>query len=394
MLKKDKEELSVYIQKIAKQLSINKNFKMDLIDTLKNRIEMNKLTSLFNTKEDEIVLLNEKDVYWVTKFILNNKSKYDLALNVKIEDYYTDLEINECELHFIKITEEKEDMFILENVVRVNDGEFLCWKAEYQVIADSYNKGILTYNFQTQRQAVYKDIGIAIVQKPREYKKSILEIEKAIVDGTFIPNMITWNILNTYNNDENDIFEYDEENQRMIIFLNKKSRINIIDGFHRTRGITRAIEKNPNAQGHMQIKIFNYDILKAQQFILQENKSNRLEEEKQKTLEQSNEMIVSKMINDYGNKNINAVFGMLSESTEEVFKFNSKFCLLSSISEVLEDCVVLKKRSDNKKVMNHLVKSFNSFIEMADYAFEDISLEQSRSEYVLTYNNFFILLTY
>ena len=90
-----------------------------------------------------------------------------------------------------------------------------------------------------------------------------------MIDGSFITNTITFNVLK----DGNDNIEYNPDNMSLII--GKESEIDIVDGFHRSYAILKALITKPNLNKNWEVRIVNWDIDKAQRFIYQESLQTR-----------------------------------------------------------------------------------------------------------------------
>ena len=388
MLKKDKQDLSAYIQKTIKQLATNKKIKVDMINTLKNRVSINKLSDLFLFKEDEYVLLNSSEIYWVTKYLINNKSKFDYIFNVSLEEYFTDKEQSEAELYIIITNEDEEDFLILDNVIKVSDTEYVCTDISYQTIKKFYDTGIINYSFDMQRESTVVNLGVGTIKKPTIYRRNVEKIKEKMKANKFYSNMLTWNILATGEEE----FIYESETNRMAFY--KNSPVFLIDGMHRTIAITELLEEDPNAEGHMQIKIWNIDVFKAQEFIEQETQGTPISEERRKSLQQNKFMTIAKMINTNGNEDTNVMYNKITDNEDEINKYHTKYCFYSVITNVLEEKFedILNKPADNRKTADYLIDFFNEYTAIMEDEFENI--ETSRKYNVATYNNMFIMMTY
>ena len=75
--KKDKSTLSSFIQKVIKDMAYNKKFKNDLLNFTKDRIPVGKTNTILNSRKDDISFLNDNDVYWYAKFLINGFSQYE-----------------------------------------------------------------------------------------------------------------------------------------------------------------------------------------------------------------------------------------------------------------------------------------------------------------------------
>ena len=179
------------------------------------------------------------------------------------EKFFTEKEIKEYK-QFNKEGAKSREKFPLtfKGVKKISD-DYYRLDSSIETIKDWAERKLFTYNFDTQRNAKVKD-GILM---PSINKKSVQEIAERIQEGRFHSNHLTFNLLS---NGEEE-FKYDSKNRVLTIY---NGEMNIIDGFHRVLGILRALSENPESTYVTGINITNFDIDKARDFIVQENKQN------------------------------------------------------------------------------------------------------------------------
>lgn len=348
----------------------------NLLSTLFNRVPSNKIIDIVKGVK---VHLDSNELYWLGK----NLEK--LGYRTDYIKYFTEQEVSEAENHLINqgINNKKMNEVIIENVIQLRDDEYLIPKMTYKTIAELYQRGVNTYNYDTQREATLIDTGIGLVLSPTVYKESTSAMVEEMINGNFFDNTITWNILAT----GQEKFDFDGKSKLKFI-KDKGSDMNIIDGYHRTLAIIEALNRKPElADEFMQVKILNYDVNKASRYIYQETKGTSFSEEKKKSISQNNYSKAVEYLNRSGNSMLR---NKISVIDDEVFKYKDKYVMFSTIADTLssiyKDFANVGMQSEINNFNRHMEKIFNNIITYFDNDFNNIKIEKS----IFTNNSMFI----
>jgi hypothetical protein len=398
--KKNKDLLSSLVQKIMKNMmhtDLDKKFRMDVLEKTRDRIVPNKIISILNTSEDDFIKLYETDIYWLAKYIQTNADKYgyygyisaDFDDTIDVNKYFTSEEKFSAE-SFVLVKEDIKKSFKLENVRKLSDDMWICDIFPYGKAKEGLDSAFLKYNFDTQREAQVSNIGIDIVKTPTIYNENIAEMKELMKDKSFESNMVTVNILET---GEEEFF-FNKDTGVMEFF----TPVNIVDGYHRIEASRQAVNEKPAVSDQFLIlKIVHYNAQKAQRrVVLQESKGSRISTVKQKSLEPKESIQVVKRLNEEGSRKINVMFDMISDNLDEVFKVENKYCLVTAISEVIDETYgsYLDKPSDISKISAYLLDFFNEIASNFERDFFEMSINESRDQSSILHNNMFSLLTY
>jgi hypothetical protein len=208
---------------------------------------------------------------------------------IKPEDYFFDEEIETAKKPK-KQFELKKDYVEIEDIKQVADDQWITTMT-YKQVAELYSIGKVRYNKDTQRNTVFKEYGDKIIEAININKGSVKEIKELMLQGLFIPNTLTFNILMT----GKEKFEPDNRNKSMRVYDN----LDIIDGYHRSLAGIEAVAENPNIEGTFEIRITNFNIEKCHRFIVQEDKKNKIDKRYIQTLTVENlENKIVKLINE------------------------------------------------------------------------------------------------
>lgn len=272
-----------------------------------------------------------------------------------LERYFTDTEIKNIKIY--KKTREKEDNYIyLENVIQVNEKQFIAPKVSYHDIKKWYENYLITYNFATQREKTTKNIGGRIIESITLNANSIKNIKQKMLEGKFTSNMITLNIRNIWGDEH---FVYDEQEKTLLITPDENTFVDIIDGMHRCAAIIKALQENPNLEGYMVVNVLHYTEEEAQGFIWQEDQRNPINRNFIKIFNPDNlEIKLTKEINNEGNSNTNEMYNKIAIDNKEV-KYTDKYITAENLSFVLKNLFRIENARDARKVKNKIIDGMN-----------------------------------
>lgn len=284
--------------------------------------------------------------------------------------YFTENEI--LVINNYKTTKKENAKFpvIFEDIKQLNDNQWYTHLTAQQ-ISELYAKRIITYNSETQRQLKTVVKNDKIITKIDINKKSVQEIKQRILDGKFISNFITINIL------ENGMEEFYFTNDNLKIMAGELS---IIDGFHRSLAIIEAIQENPNLEFNIGVVITHFDKEVAQRFIVQEDQRNKINSKYIKSLDAERKSnIIVKKINESSNSYLKG------KITTDSYKLKTKQALI--MFDVLSDSIDLVfKPKENIDIINYskyIIDGLNLIIEDNTKLLEECKYEKLWISYIV-----------
>lgn len=374
-MKKDRSILEDALIIVLSEYNLDKKvFYLIKNDLSEKGVSIGRTKGIFN-KTIPLQTLDLPMLYWFTKSLYKATNENIIS----ITKFFTDIEEKEFKDYKVQHGRDidlKEGKLILENVTQVTDDQWttvLTFKQIYEL----YEHNLIKYNSKTQRNLKTKSIDNNILEKININKRSVNEIRDSILQGLFIPNTITLNLLKT---GEEEVV-YNDKNR--IIELN--GEIDIIDGFHRSLAIIEAVRENKNIHGGMIISLVNIDIEKAQYYIVQEDKRNKINKDHIRYLSQENlENQIVKILNE------NIKSELRGKITTDLisFKKNNAFVLFSTLAEAIKLEYEIKNQRESRKIAEFLIEFFNEVVGIFYDEFQDI--EKSRRNSIVTYSNTFI----
>lgn len=308
------------------------------------------------------------------EYILGARDLYDLDENIlfyllnAVNDihpgtfdaskYFSNLEIRKFSNAKYEFVTEEKYPYIIEGVTEVAADQWVT-VMNLDVIKDMYDKQLLIYNPNTQRELKKKIRNGEVYYTINICKASVNDIKNDLLSGIFVPNDLSFNL-----NLDNPDIEYEVDENRIII---TNGQLDIIDGFHRFKGAMLAKKENTELQFSFVINIMNFDERKACSFIDQENKRNKISTTYTRSLNANNPTrIIVDRINTSPNSLMRGLIG--KEGTNVVS--------LTDIFELIDITYNTKNmtRSDLLKTANHIVKVINMCIENDEKYLEKMSI--------------------
>ncbi len=130
---------------------------------------------------------------------------------------------------------------------------------------------LINYNENAQRTLKHIVKGKSETWQPALNKKQVANIKQSLLEEKYIPDTITLNIP-----DENGIeFEYDKEKLELTVY--HINHFDITDGYHRYIAMRQAVAEDPVvADKVIELRLTNFSISKAAQFIWQEDQKTHM----------------------------------------------------------------------------------------------------------------------
>lgn len=349
------DELLIILGEFNRTGLVKELTKSNLLDEYINKIVLTKTLNLnipFNN-------LSISELYHICRLINNFKPA------IKIDEYFTDQEMTQAIENKNNIKMESDSKMIIENVLYTKNNNEESWVATvtYKQIYEWMKTGKLIYNMQTQRQGVLKKIKNEMIIIPYINDKSVEEISEAMLRNEFYSNMISFNVTPDYNHR----IEYNSV-EKILVIDTDIFNVAVTDGYHRCSGVVKALEKNPNLQGELYLKITNMSIEKAQKFIRQESKSNIQNQDALEKYNPDNKITMFiKNINNKGGINSNALYRKIdmevnTPDTWIMFENFKEGLVLSGFIDDINATDVKKELSD---IESFIVDFFDTFYKIA-----------------------------
>jgi len=335
-------KLDIYISKYAKNREVKHLIIADF--KAKNILQGDVLDIL--SLRTPVSLLNEIILLIFTQSLYNATKEYELLPS----KYFTQLEIAEGHNYFFETPEIKKFPVVFKNPLFQISIDHCVTYLTAQELGDLYNRRVITYNTQTQRNLKQFNYRNRIIEKITINKASVHEISNKILSNSFISNFITLNILQNGEEDFNFI------GGKLII---NAGQVNILDGFHRSLGILQALQHNKNIDFKIGVNITNFDVDKARRFIVQEDKKNKINKTYIKSLDSDNfNMMICHKINDNHSSLLKGKINNLSnlKNNNYLIKFDVMMATIEYAfnPESVKDVVIMSK---------FIIDEFNKVIE-------------------------------
>ncbi len=269
--------------------------------------------------------------------------KVKSSLKINPEDYFSNAEI--ISLNNLTKQSQKNDELILNNVVQIDDLHWICPFMTLEEIHNAHNNAFLSYNFNTQREATYKETttGELIVTATLNVD-SVRDISKSMYENKFTPNMITLNVRLLEGKKPN--IKYDEKTRQLIIEpdydyeSDNTTFIDILDGFHRINGalwsVAKAKDEGKELKGGLVVSITAMTEEEAKNYIAREAQRNDMSKEYVTALSDDDYNKVIRQLNDYGTELDNILKNKIGNTINDV-KFNNKYTTIEFMRKGLEE---------------------------------------------------------
>jgi len=351
---------------------------------LKKRVRPQKISKLFN-KQLDIDTLEDYDIYYLAKTLL----EYPHATaDIKPDKFFTEIEIEDFENRpDIDYSVNIDNQIVINDVTEILPNKM--WgtvNVNGRMIKSWFDKGLPTYNVNTQRPTIKKNIKGKIKEEINVNSKSVQEIKELILKNEYFPVTLTFNILeNGY-----ERFKYDKETKQMFIDVDLKSEFDLIDGFHNSRAIIQALRDNPNINQMYKLDIYRIDEKSARKFINDKNKQNLFPEESESYYDTSDiSTVIVDDLNNSGISTTNLIKDNIGKDFDDVDLLN-KYCSLDTLTKALKnnfDELDKKTLPEIRKLKEFLIDYFNELISILKSDFDDVS--KSRKTSYATSNNMF-----
>ncbi len=339
-----RKKLENTIKKILQTTCIKKNS----ID------ELQKI--FYNTREypsgksSEILLgirslnsLSVEELFWLSDVLNIFYKNSSASPKISIDDFFTNVE--KTKFKNSKWIPEDSSIYpiIFDNLLQVNQDQWV-GVVNTDTLLQLYNEQIINYNKNTQRNLVRKTVNGVTTYKINIKRKSVNEIRDLMSKHLFISNDISLNL-----NLDNDELDYEVYENKIVL---KAGQLDIIDGYHRFRALIMEKQANPDFEYTMIVNFMNFSETKANSFIAQEDKRNKIDKQYSRSLDTNNPtfLVVDRLNDDVSSY----LYGYIG--TGLLIEKSFLFALIDSSFEI-------KERKEAMKVFKLLKNIFNNLID-------------------------------
>jgi hypothetical protein len=191
---------------------------------------------------------------------------------------------------------EEDEPLEFKPALKINDDQFVVKMSTQEIMEKFVNKNRFNYNPETQREMKVKILNGEIIETPTLNNNSVDEMRENILDKDEnkkqISNTLTFNIRQN----EKAKFKYFEKDNKFIIY---DGDIDVCDGWHRLNAIIQAYLEDKNVSFNIEIRFTFFSTEKANRFIRQEDKRNKIDKTHIKSINTDNySNILTKFLNE------------------------------------------------------------------------------------------------
>ena len=340
--------LEKFLQDNADKKDVLKNINEEFLrKRLNMRIPIQLVNGMELTSLKKIELIGVVEALYNTGYTKFNPS-----------NYFSDIEINKYN-NYIGEKEKEVDIIEFDNVTIKPSGDgFFIPYVPISYIHDLVEDRLISYNFETQRNAKIKKIGEGFIKQINVNKRSVEEIKDLYLNNNAFVTTIT---LNLTGSEEDGGINYDKENRKLYIKLGSDMTLDCIDGWHRLSGITKAIEeaklKEVSLEGYINISIETFTVEDARNFIYLNEKKNNIDKDFTKTLNNDDYNVYAKEINKFGNGTNNLLYNNIAidYATHKVRKSRTtQYVIADALRDSKYDVSILRRKKDITRVVENI----------------------------------------
>lgn len=311
-------------------------------------------------------------LYWLSKSLHDNTKREE----VNPDKFFNEKEIEEFKnFKITKEINEFESGYKFGDFVQLTN-EVYQGSLEVQEISKLWDRGLATYNKETQRNSVLVKLHSKVIEDVNLNQSAVTQIADLIKKGDFFPVApIIFNILK----DGNEVYTYNEKKKELVF---NEGNLNCTDGFHRTMGILAALLDDPEIDLKFPVVITHLTTERARKMIKQESQKNQMDKSYVKSLDSEN-------LENYIIDEINKVGSMKQQITTnaDAVKMNRSLIYRDTFEKALKENFNYKNKREARKISQFLSKGLQ---EIMDIFYEEFkNPEESKKESAVTYSNTF-----
>jgi hypothetical protein len=377
-----KQDRSLLVQNLIKptlivkrKRSVVKDIKSYLSE--KHAIFDGSIQTWINNPADELREIDTRLLYLFAEQIFQKTGD----LNINPEDFFTPAEIKTAKQYSGKMYIEDELTFPItfKNALQVSRDSWV-FMMDIQTLVKLLKSRKLHWNPESQREATYKVVNGEIIEEATLIMPNVIEMKRLLKENRLERTQIILNCsLGTSDTDDEVIFNEDTHE----LTIQSGTKCDILDGFHRLKAVELALGENPNIEFEFEVKILNFTVDRAAQYLAQISKGTRMSEVKRRSMSrETNADIVVKELSEMSKlKNrISNKEGLLV-SRKELVTYNN---LVTSIEKNFD----LDKKIDRIEIQNYLIEFFDILLEYYEEQFTTNYQESKKSSLLVDNNTF------
>jgi hypothetical protein len=344
-----RNELENNLIKVMKDSKLK--FNKQVIEDIKNHLRRYKVLNMqnwINDPESEVPKLEPMELFLLTEQIFLKTG----SLLINPEDYFTEHERKKSRQYIgtYELEEEITFPYTLENVSKISNKEYsVVVPADF--IAKLCMSRKLHYNFGIQRESMKRKVKGEIIEEPKLIMQNVLEIQEYLEKGKLKPTQIIYNAaIGTADADQPELI-FDEQEHRLTI--TKGVILDVLDGFHRTKGTELAYHKKGHLDSNFVLLITNYSDDEAKNFQGQIAKATPI------AVERAEELLGERMSDEVLKEMLPKTELQDKVSDSWYVHKDTELVSYKVLAETIEKEFNLEKMVDVYKVSNFLTKMFN-----------------------------------
>lgn len=300
--------------------------------------------------------LYEADILEVGLFIEQVYLKANNTAELEPSLWFNPAEISEFRQYYKSHDEDEVNLpLTFENVTDLGDGVYAA-PIDNAMIARMYKSGLLNYNPAIQREGKKAKLGENIIIKPTLNKTNIKEIKELVLKGKLKKTALAYNCAPDTTTDELG-YELIYDDKKQTLTITEGTKIDILDGMHRTRGILEAYKENPEIKGKMIVLFSNYTTAEAREYQVQLSKATPISKVRIKELESEtlSAEIVRRLNSEGELKDKISSTARIQRSLGEVTSFDI-------LVDAIEKFYAPKKRIPDVKNVTKIINEYMSYL--------------------------------
>lgn len=363
-------EVKNNISKIHENNKIRKEVEAHL---LRFGITKGELQSYFNDKDK----LDNEDIRIIALIGEQLFVKFNIE-SLNLENTFSEKEISDIRVFYnMRNNDEYIDYpIVIHNVTSISNGAYV-FPISYKFISKLYSSNKLYYNYDVQRQPkVIKRAG-KVTRTPSINQKSVKEITKHLIDGTLVPTNVVYN-ASLGSSKEGEELIYDSKERTLTI--TEGTRLDILDGMHRTMASLRAYSINKNLDFDFIGLLFNFTTKQAQNYQSQLAKANPIPKSRIQELEANRyaDFVVQQLRIDIEMKD-------RITSNDRVVKGTKELVSYGVLSNAIDNTFKIKNKLEATQIAEYLLDYFTHL-----FAYYENDLENTENGSLIFYNKMFI----
>lgn len=259
---KDRKDLEENLINVMKSTKLKT--KRKVVEEIKNEFRKYKIINTqewLNDPETHIPQLDTRALFLLTEQVFLKTG----IMSINPSDYFTESESKKSRQYIgtFELDEQITFPLTLENFTRLSHNEF-AGVISRNMVAKLSASMKLHYNFNIQRESVKRKVNGVIIHEPKLVMQNVIEIKDHIKNGTLKPTQLVYNAaIATADYGEPELI-YDDETRQLTI--TRGTIVDVLDGFHRTKGTEMAYHESGDLDGYFTILISNYSDEDAKKF--------------------------------------------------------------------------------------------------------------------------------